>query len=88
MVLEAMACGRPVVATTVGAIASAVAHGYSGILVPPGDPVVLASALESLAIRPIRRERLGHNGRERVERDFELGRCTERLLRFLETTYA
>lgn len=87
VILEAMASGRPVVASAIGAIRSAVAHGHTGILVPPGDPVTLACALEVFARQPTLREWLGHNGRRRVDRDFELGYCTERFCRLLETTY-
>jgi len=46
-VLESMAAGRPVVATAVDGVAEAVGHG-GGVLVPPGDPVALAGALDSL----------------------------------------
>lgn len=87
VVLESMAAGRPVVATDVGAIASAVADGVTGLLVPPGDAVALAAALERLAGHPGLRERLGSIGRRRAEREFALERCTARLREHLEAVH-
>jgi glycosyltransferase involved in cell wall biosynthesis len=87
VVLEAMACGRPVVASDVGAISSAITSGYNGFLVPPGDATALAEILNHVGRHPHWCETLGRNGRKRVERDFELERCTERFCAFLESTY-
>jgi glycosyltransferase involved in cell wall biosynthesis len=88
VVLEAMSCARPVVASDVGAVSSAVVDGRTGVLVPPGDAEALAGALEFLADQPDMRERLGREARARVEADFELNSCTARLRAFLETVYA
>jgi glycosyltransferase involved in cell wall biosynthesis len=88
VVLEAMSSGRPVVASDVGAVSSAVVDGRTGVLVPPGDAGALAGALEFLADQPDMRERLGRAARARVEADFELNSCTARLKAFLETVYA
>jgi glycosyltransferase involved in cell wall biosynthesis len=88
VVLEAMSSGRPVVASDVGAVASAVVDGRTGVLVPPGDNEALAGALEFLVDQPDMRERLGREARARVEADFELNSCTARLRAFLETVYA
>jgi colanic acid/amylovoran biosynthesis glycosyltransferase len=85
--LEALASGRPVVASDVGAFAGAVRHGETGLLVPPGDPRALARALHRLLDPQVRAE-LGRRGRELVEREFELGRCTSRLHALLERAYA
>jgi glycosyltransferase involved in cell wall biosynthesis len=88
VVLEAMSSGRPVIASDVGAVSSAVVDRRTGVLVPPGDAGALAGALEYLVDQPGCRERLGREARARVERDFELHSCTTRLRHFLETVYA
>lgn len=88
VVLEAMSSGRPVIASKVGAIESAIDSGETGILLPPGDPEALAKALESLVKNPKLYERLGQNARQRIVQDFELGICTERLSRFLISVYS
>jgi glycosyltransferase involved in cell wall biosynthesis len=88
VVLEAMSSGRPVVASDVGAVSSAVVDGRTGVLVPPGDAHALAGAIEFLADQPDMRERLGREARARVEADFELHACTARLRAFLESVYA
>lgn len=88
VVLEAMACGRPVVASDISTIGCAVTHGETGLLVPPGDAPALASSLEQLGQEPALREQFGRNGRTRVERDYEVGRCTERFHQLLESVYA
>jgi glycosyltransferase involved in cell wall biosynthesis len=64
--LEAMAAGRPVVASRVGGLAEAVADGETGLLVPPGDAAALATALGRLVAEPALRERLGAAGRRRA----------------------
>jgi glycosyltransferase involved in cell wall biosynthesis len=88
VVLEAMATGRPVVASRISAIENAVAHGETGMLVPAGDPAALADALEQLYPRPAHREHLGSNGRRRVEHDYEVGRCTEKFCHLMQNVYA
>jgi glycosyltransferase involved in cell wall biosynthesis len=87
VVLEALASARAVVASRISAIGSAVTHGETGLLVPPGDPVALAQALEELSPRPALRETLGRNGRARAERDYEIGRCRRRFLQLMESVY-
>ena len=71
-ILEAMAAGLPVVASSVGGVPEAVEDGETGLLVPPRDPVRLAAALERLLVDPALRRRLGSNGRERVRQHFGL----------------
>jgi glycosyltransferase involved in cell wall biosynthesis len=65
-ILEAMAAGKPVVATDVGGVGDAVVDGETGILVPCGDVERLAVALESLLADPARGRAMGASGRERA----------------------
>jgi glycosyltransferase involved in cell wall biosynthesis len=71
-ILEAMAAGRPVLATAVGGIPEVVVHGETGLLVPPGDPVALADALRELLAHPERAQALGLRGRERAREKFRI----------------
>jgi glycosyltransferase involved in cell wall biosynthesis len=64
--LEAMACGRPVVASAVGGQLDTVIDGETGVHVPPRDPGRLAAVLRDLLADPARRDRLGQAGRVRV----------------------
>ena len=82
-ILEAMAAGRPVVATAVGGIPEVVVHGETGLLVPPGDPVALAAALHELLAHPERARALGARGRERAREKFHI----ESIVRQHETLY-
>jgi glycosyltransferase involved in cell wall biosynthesis len=61
-VMEAMAAGRPVIATAVGGVPEVVRPGETGLLVAPGDFQALATAMERLAGDAAERERLGRNG--------------------------
>jgi len=67
---EAMAYGRPVVATCVGGLPEAVEDGVSGLLVPPNDAGALRGALTRLLDDRELRERLGAAARERARREF------------------
>lgn len=60
--LEAMACGRPVVASRVGGLLTTVRHGVTGFLVPDGDSRALARCLTTVLADPALRQRLGRQG--------------------------
>jgi glycosyltransferase involved in cell wall biosynthesis len=66
VLLEAMARGRPIVASAVGGVADALEHGVSGTLVPPGDAEALAAAIEELHKRADRAWRMGRVAAQRV----------------------
>ena len=71
-VLEAMAAGKPVVASRVGGLAESVADGVTGILVPPANATALAQGIAKLVHdRSLARE-MGLRGQERVARHFTL----------------
>ena len=72
--LEAAACGVPIVATRAGGIPEIVRDGENGVLVEPGDRTALARAISSLLADPDRARRLGRSGRRIVEADFSLAR--------------
>jgi len=80
--IEAMAAGRPVVATAVGGVPDIVEHERTGLLVPPQDPQALAAALATLAESADTRARMGAEGRAAAAR---FGRA--RLLDDLEGLY-
>ncbi|TMK95772.1 MAG: glycosyltransferase family 4 protein, partial [Actinobacteria bacterium] len=67
---EAMAHGRPVVASAVGGLLDLVADGETGLLVPPGQPAALRAALERLLASADLRVRLGAAARERIRARF------------------
>jgi glycosyltransferase involved in cell wall biosynthesis len=71
-IVEAMAAGRPVVASAVGGIPEIVQHEETGLLVPPGDPVALAAALRDLLTRPDRARALGACGQQRARERFSI----------------
>ena len=75
-ILEAMAAGRPVVATDVGGVPEVVQDGVTGILVPPGRPAELAEAILSLLDSPDRAKEMGDAGRRRVESEFTAAHMT------------
>jgi glycosyltransferase involved in cell wall biosynthesis len=80
VVLEAMAQGKPVVATAVGGTGELVVDGETGVLVPPDDVDALAGALARLLSDSELARRMGEAGRARVERDFSLAASTARVL--------
>jgi glycosyltransferase involved in cell wall biosynthesis len=77
--LEAMSCGLPVLATTVGGAPDVICHGESGFLIPPEDVNALRVGLETLLEDAELRFTLGSNARARIEEDFSLDSVAERL---------
>jgi glycosyltransferase involved in cell wall biosynthesis len=69
---EAMACGKPIIATRVGATREVVHHGKSGLLVPPGNPAKLAKAMISLGSDPKTREAMTSLSLELIRKRFSL----------------
>lgn len=77
VLIEAMAMGKPVVATASGGVPEVVVDGETGLLVPPADPAALAEAVRALLEDPVRRRQLGEAGRARAEAKFSLAQHAE-----------
>lgn len=89
VVMEAMAGARPVVATRVGGTPELVEQGASGLLVDPGDPAALASAMgQVMAAPPARREAMGVRGRTIVAERYSLAALGEQWLGLLDRCLA
>jgi colanic acid/amylovoran biosynthesis glycosyltransferase len=71
-IVEALACGLPVISTPIAGIPEAVKHDYNGFLVEPGDPKSLAEALEAVIRDRRLYERLRMNARASVVEHFDL----------------
>lgn len=76
-ILEAMAGGKPVIATAVGGIPEVVIDGQTGIIVPPADPSALAQAIGKLLLNPELLQETGKAGLSRYEEDYTLEKMLE-----------
>jgi glycosyltransferase involved in cell wall biosynthesis len=84
-ILEAMACGTPVVASAVGGIPDMLDDGRAGVLVPTGDVAALREALLALLADRPRRRALGATARLRCELHYDSRRQFQQLLRHLRS---
>lgn len=86
VLVEAMACGLPVVSTRCGGIPSVVDEGKTGFLVEPHDPGAVADQLARLAHDPHLRKRMGRAGRAKFEREYTFAHHAGRMRRALLET--
>jgi glycosyltransferase involved in cell wall biosynthesis len=80
VLIEAMACGTPVISTRISGIPELIEHDVSGILSKPGDASSLAAGLQRMAVDPELRLRLAENGRKRVAGEFSRDLNVQRLM--------
>lgn len=85
-VFEYMACGKPVITTSVAPITQIVQNGKNGILVPPGDSLALAGAIIHLIEEPELREQIGKAAKEEVEKHYSWKTFAMNLERVLKET--
>jgi phosphatidylinositol alpha-mannosyltransferase len=79
VLIEAMAAGKPIVASRIEGYTSVVTHGFQGLLVPPKDETALADALALLIQNPELREEMGARGKEAVE-EYRWERIAQRVM--------
>jgi len=77
--MEAMAAGRPVITTAVGAIPEIVEDRVTGLVVPPGDEAALASAIERVLVEPSLRGKSRLAGREFASKRFGIAAMSSQL---------
>ena len=82
VIIEAQACGVPVVATAVGGVVELIENNESGILVEPQDVKSLERAIFKIARDPGLASRLALNGRKRVEAEFSLEKMAKNIITF------
>jgi glycosyltransferase involved in cell wall biosynthesis len=83
-VIEAIACGLPVVATRVGAIPEMVSDGVNGYLVPTRNPRDLRTAIESLLKNPGRRHSMGRHSRVLAQQIYDADRNNHRIFEIMK----
>ena len=88
VIMEAMACARPVVSTRLAGIPESVTDGSNGFLIEPGDWEEFARALVKLVRDPELRARLGNAGRTRMENQFSVAKTIEPLRELLSASVA
>ncbi|MEX0616721.1 MAG: glycosyltransferase family 4 protein [Candidatus Woykebacteria bacterium] len=70
VIIEAMACGIPVIGTDIGGIPETIVNGQDGIIVPPANSEALASAIRSIVNDPELARRMGKSGYYKVRKEF------------------
>ncbi|MGA9349015.1 MAG: glycosyltransferase family 4 protein [Anaerolineae bacterium] len=86
--LEAMACGKPVIASNLPGVRSVVSDGEDGLLVRPGDVDDLAKKIQMLLDDPQQRREMGERGRAKVEAKYAWPKIIPRLVRVYEEVLA
>ncbi len=81
VLLEAMASGKPIVATNIPGYRSVLQDGVQGLLVPPEDEQALASALERILLNPALARKMGEAGSQRA-REFSWDKVTQRIVEY------
>jgi glycosyltransferase involved in cell wall biosynthesis len=85
-IIESMAAGLPVIATSVGGIPDLVLHKKTGLLVPPEKPVLLAEAIRKLVLSPAIRLEMGLIAREIAQEQYHIENVVPKLLAFYRKT--
>lgn len=84
VLIEAQACGIPVIGTRIGGIPYAVKDGITGLLVPPKDSTSLADAINKILSNENLSKKMGYNGRNRVKNEFTWDKSTVNFLNIIK----
>ena len=84
VLLEAMSCGKPVIASNAGGMAEIIDHGKDGILVPPGSPQLLADNIVDILKNDEKRKNLGENARKKMESQYSPFKVVQKTLAIYE----
>jgi glycosyltransferase involved in cell wall biosynthesis len=84
-ILEAYACGKPVIGASMGGIPEMIEHGKTGMLFEMGDAERLAECILNLWMDKSRRQQMGHAAREKVEREYSAEAHYEHLMKVYRT---
>ena len=87
-IIEAMAVGRPVVATRSGGVPEIVVDGETGLLVAPEDARALSQAIDTLLANPQRAEQMGERGQVRAREKFSADRVAQQVQELYEQIWA
>jgi glycosyltransferase involved in cell wall biosynthesis len=87
VLMEALARGKPVVATRVGGVPELIEDGRSGLIVAPGDAQALAEALWKIINDPEWAQSLGRNGRQRVRAEFNTDESARQLIELFHRSH-
>ncbi|MFX0203715.1 MAG: glycosyltransferase family 4 protein [Candidatus Hodarchaeota archaeon] len=84
VLLEAMSCGLPVVATDVGGNSEVISSGINGFLVPPKAPEEMAKIILRLIDEPLLREKIGRAARKTIEKKYTWDKIADNILQYYE----
>lgn len=87
VLLEAMASSLPVIATKVGAIPTVVQNGETGLVVEPGDPEEISTALLYLLSNPDKAEQMGRKGYKRVKEHYSSSKMAAEYINIYSTLF-
>lgn len=82
VIIEAMAAGKPIVATSVGGIPLLIRDKFNGFLVPPKDPVSLANALNKLLSDPVLIDKIGKTNKQTIKQHYTWDRVAMETVNF------
>lgn len=84
VIVEALLAGKPVIATRGGGPAEIIEDRVTGLLVTPGDPAELATAIQGLLANPVWANQMAERGRETVSQRYALDRVLQQWIRFID----